>query len=264
MKKKHDESEHEGSSERWLLTYSDMITLLLALFIILYSMSNIEKEKLEALSRGFSAAFHTSGGANEGSGTGFESGIGTGMEDSLTADSGTGDGSDASGLVPPDPLDEVYQILTEYIDENHLENEIGLVNTDKYVRIHLKDMLMFVPDKADLLSQSKPIISKIGDALMRVYDRVDQITISGHTADVGSHTAATDAFSWNLSINRADTVRRSLVECGLKENKLSLQGYGHYQPIASNDTEEGRAQNRRVEISIYRYSPDSSNSPDNQ
>ena len=182
MKKKHDESEHEGGSERWLLTYSDMITLLLALFIILYSMSNIEKEKLEALSRGFSAAFHTSAGASEGSGTGFESGIGTGLEDSSAADDDTGDSSDSSGVVPPpDPLDEVYQILTEYIDENHLENEIGLINTDKYVRIHLKDMLMFVPDKADLLSQSEPIITKIGDALMRVYDRVDHITISGHT-----------------------------------------------------------------------------------
>lgn len=259
-KKSQEETSHV-SSERWLLTYSDMITLLLALFIILYSMSSIDAKKFAQIGESLSNALHTnqsvngaggSGGGGGGSGSGG-SGTGTGM--------GTGTGTGVAGGVPLDALDEVYDILQNYVDKNHLENQIALVNTDYYVQIHLKDALMFVPDSARMLDSSAPVMQEIEKAVAQVYDRVDHITISGHTADVGPHTLAGDKVSWRLSTERAVTVLTSLIGYGLPQKKLSIEGYAHFSPAASNTSEAGRAKNRRVEITVYKY-PAQYSSPD--
>lgn len=268
-KPRRKEEEEKENNDRWMLTYSDMITLLLALFIILYSFSNTDAEKYKAIAEQFGNAFHVSGKLGKGSGgdsSGLGDGSGTGYDESgdyfqnpdsditdvsSNPDSGNGNG-DGSGSMQ-NPLDEIYTVLTKYVNENNLQDEITLTNTSTYVQIRIEGLLMFYPDSPKMLDSSKPIMNKIGDALKEVYGRVDQITISGHTADVGEHNKQTDAFSWYLSINRADTVRQCLVEDGLNEGKLSLQGYAHYLPIAPNDTEENRAKNRRAEITVYKH-----------
>lgn len=236
--------EEEENSERWLLTYSDMITLLLALFIILYSMSTIDAKKVAKMAENFGASLNNgpttsaTAGAKAGTGTGSENGAGTGT--------GTGNG------VPMDALDEIYGVLQDYVTKNNLQNQVGLVNTDTYVKIHLKDTLMFVPDSARMLPASEPVLHEIEGALSKVYDRIDYITISGHTADVGEHTIASDQVSWRLSTERALTVMNSFVGYGLTEDKLSIEGFAHFSPIASNQTEAGRAKNRRVEITVVK------------
>ena len=273
LKHKHEENEKEGNSERWLLTYSDMITLLLALFIILYSMSTIDAKKMAKVAESFGTALNngptTSAGAGTGkstgkgngaagTGTGTSSGTGTSITKGSSVSSGTGNGG--SGGVPADALDEVYNILSDYVDKNHLQNSIGLDNTESYVRIHLKDVLMFVPDSASMLPASQPVLKEIEGAITQVYGRVDHITISGNTADVGPHTTAGDQVSWRLSTDRAVTVLNAMVGYGLQEDKLSIEGYAHFNPAASNNNEVGRAQNRRVEITIYKY-PSTSTKP---
>jgi len=178
-RKKKPAEMKEGNTERWLLTYSDMITLLLALFIILYSMSTINARKVAEIAENFGIAMGTV--AQEGG-----TGTGTG--------SGTGRGGRGAS-VSPDALDEIYTILDEYIDQNHLENSVGLDTTDTYVKIQLKDVLMFVPDSAEMLPASQPVLQLIEDVVAKVYDRVDHITISGHTADVGNRTQASQQIS---------------------------------------------------------------------
>jgi len=114
--------EEEENSERWLLTYSDMITLLLALFIILYSMSTIDAKKVAKMAENFGTSLNngptTSATAGAKAGTGTGSGKGTGT--------GTG--------VPMDALDEIYGVLQDYVTKNNLQNQVGLVNTDTYVK----------------------------------------------------------------------------------------------------------------------------------
>lgn len=276
MRKKNiQDDEEKENSDRWMLTYSDMITLLLALFIILYSMSQQDAAKFEAIAQQFSNAFHVSNGTGNGkgsaSGTGYD-GSGTGYVidvsdidaiqtddsvDSANSDSSGDDSSDTGGSGGygnvQGPLDEIYQTLSQYVNDNNLQDEISLTNTSSYVQIRIKGVLMFYPDSPKMLDSSKPIIGKISGALKSVYDRVDHITISGNTADVGEHNEQSDSRSWYLSINRADTVRQSLVDDGLKEDKLSLEGYAHYNPIAPNDNEADRAKNRRAEITVYKF-----------
>ena len=246
MLEHHDEDEGgEKNSERWLLTYSDMITLLLALFIIMYSMSQVEAKKFTAIAEQLGTVFHGVDPEDEGmagyAGTGSSSGVGV-------------------GIVQINPLDEIFDELSAYVQKNHLEESISLENTETYVRVRIQGMLMFYPDSPRMLESSKVIIGDIAKALLGVYDKVDHITITGHTADIGERSKQSNDFSWSLSVNRADAVRQSLVANGLKEAKLSLEGYAHYSPVSHNKNEEGRAKNRRAEITIYKYSSGSKES----
>lgn len=244
---KHREEEHEeeGGSERYLITYSDLMTLLLALFIILYSIAQVDAKKFAAVAQQFNQQMGTQAG------TGTGTGVGPGV------DTEVGGGSEAPGLGEGEgvqnALDKVYEALKDYVGANHLEQQIALTNTDNYVKIHIKDTLMFVPDSASLLDQSRPVLENIQKAIAQVYQEVDYITFSGHTADVGDHSLASDQTSWRLSTERAITVLNDFISYGLPQNKLSIQGFAHFDPIAPNDTEDGRAQNRRVEITIYKY-----------
>lgn len=265
--KSSERSSDEGPKQdgnRWTLTYLDMITLLFALFIMLYAMSSINEKKYEAVARGFHVALNNAPAA---SGTGFGEGMGFGygatsedsgvvnLETLLSSSMRNSSGSSSAignGKPVNDALTEIYNVLSEYIRQNNLQDEIGLEDTGTYVQIHLKDVVLFKGNSAEVLATSEPILKEIEQALGKVYTRVDHITISGHTADVVVDPKNSDALSWQLSTDRAVTVLNELIRYGLPENKLSIQGYAHYDPIAPNTSEEGRAKNRRVEITVYK------------
>jgi chemotaxis protein MotB len=226
MRRRYTEAEGEkDNSERWLLTYSDMITLLLALFIILYGMSSVDTMKLKEMSHGLEQVLNH---------TGQVSGATIGDSVSISADN----------------LDNVYLALKAYIADHSLGNMIDVSSNGSAVSIHLKDAMLFQPDTAILLPESKPVIQEISTSLEAIYSDINHITITGNTADLGHYDAANEADSWQLSVNRAVAVLNQMTTMGLEPGKMSIEGNSHYNPIASNDTEEGRAKNRRVEITI--------------
>lgn len=217
------EEEKNDHSERWLLTYSDMITLLLALFIIMYGMSSINTGKFEDVSRELKKALnHTEGTAQAGAGT--------------------------SG-----GLNGVYENLNDYVKAHDLNRQIDLSHTSDSVTIHLKSAMLFTPNTAVLLPESDPVMKEITDTIRSVYDSVDHITITGNTADLGHRDSANEADSWQLSVDRAVSVLKNMTDMGLAPDKMSIEGNSHYKPVASNTTESGRARNRRVEITIKSY-----------
>lgn len=255
MKSKKKINVPPANGGRWFLTYSDMITLLLALFIMLYSFSSLNEKKYETLVKNLRVAFNGGTESVVGLGVGGSDSTVSGMVlsgSSAPASSDSSSASDSGTAAPNQALDEVYRILSDYINQNHLGTEIELEKTGSYVQIHLTDVVLFSPNSAKMLSQSEPIMKEIEIALSKVYDRIDHITISGHTADVVVDPVHSDEISWQLSTNRAVTVLNELIHYGLKENKLSIQGYAHYDPIAPDTTEEGRSKNRRVEITVFR------------
>ena len=127
IRKKKGEAEAPENHERWLLTYSDMVTLLLALFMILYSMSTIDAKKFAKMAE---QAGYQMGAVSSSMSGGGGTGTGTGT--------GNGDAATSAGNLSSkmDALDEVYSILQAYVEKNHLEDQIGLVNTNTYVKIH--------------------------------------------------------------------------------------------------------------------------------
>ena len=249
MKSRGESEEPEKENgERWLLTYSDLITLLLALFIILYTMSTIDLEKLKDLSKNLSAAFNNSSVSdNAGAGVGNDNTPGGGTETSATGFSG-----DAA---QSNPLDDIYNQLNTYITNNNLQGKIELENTETYVKVRLKDVVLFVPDSPRMLQESQPILIEIKNALNGVYDKIDHVTISGHTADPENDQQVSSEFAWELSTDRAVTVLNYMVDQGLPQYKLSIEGYSHFNAIADNKTADGRSKNRRVEITISKNNP---------
>lgn len=215
----------KDNSERWLLTYSDMITLLLALFIIMYGMSSVDAQKVKEMSHGLEQVLNH-GNVSES----------TEIGDNIS--------------VPANNLEKVYKALNNYIAEHDLDQMIDLTNTGTTITIHLKDAMLFKPDTAVLLPDSKPIIQEISNSLESIYGDIEHITITGNTADLGNRDAANEADSWQLSVNRAVVVLNQMTSMGLEPDKMSIEGNSHYNPIAPNDSEEGRAKNRRVEITI--------------
>ena len=217
----------KDNSDRWLLTYSDMITLLLALFIIMYGMSSVDTVKVKQMSQGLEQVLNHTSQTSDGS-----------------------SGGTAAGMQPADNLEKVYQALQNYISDNNLGQMIDLSSTGSSVTIHLKDAMLFSPNTAVLLPESKPVIQEISSSLQSIYTDINHITITGNTADLGNRDPANEADSWQLSVDRAVSVLNQMTAMGLEADKMSIEGNSHYNPIASNDTENGRAQNRRVEITI--------------
>jgi len=265
MKRRHEEEEEEhGGSERWLLTYSDLITLLLAFFIILYSMSSVDSAKFKELSKYLKTAFNnniptsdevpssleglnliTNSGTSSTSGAGGDSGSGK------DSSSGGDSGGDSSALDAANKgIDEVYNQILKYITDNKLEAKIDIEKFENELVITLKDAVLFVPDKSTMIAESAPILQQIEKSIVGVYDKIDHITISGHTADPKNDGQASSDFEWQLSSDRALAVLKYLKNSGLPQYKLSLEANSHFDPIAKNDTEANSAKNRRVEIVI--------------
>ena len=222
MRKRRRHEEHSGQ-ERWLLTYSDLITLLLGLFVILYAMSNIDTKKYNQ----WVAAF---GGVFGSSQVDMKQGIG------------------GKGLV--DGMNEqiqVRQMLKEALELNGKNDAINITIDERGVTIHIQEELLFPSGQTDLKSSSL----KTMDSLAYVIKRLpNDIRIEGHTDNIPINTPRFPT-NWHLSVTRAMNTGFYLIDQhGINPDKVSVVGFGELRPLAGNGTEEGRSQNRRVDIVI--------------
>jgi chemotaxis protein MotB len=222
-KKKHTELEN---GDRWLLTYSDLITLLLGLFVILYGMSKIDTEKYEQVVSALGGIF---GGENAGVLNGSARAMPNGVS----------------------PLQaERNRILAEFENVLGSAKKQGLVTfsqNERGVTVHLMEALLFNSGSADLKTSSYQILDTLGSIIKRL---PNDIRIEGHTDDVPIHTERFPS-NWHLSVNRAvNTGYYMLNQYGLNAEKVSVVGYAEYRPLVENTDAESRARNRRVDIII--------------
>ena len=263
MARKQREEESGGN---WMDTYGDMVTLLLTFFVMLYSMSSVQEEKWVELV----SAFKVQGGEK------VETVVFVQNDDQ--ADDTAGNGSTLGTFESDDPsegtiynsaIDQLYDKIKSYIEENNMTNSILLEkSTDKAsaqndpdkkadnapnISIQFKDNVLFEPDKSIIREQSYPVLKFLGDCLSGVKDDISIILIKGHTAI--SPTSLVD--SRLLSSERASNISNYFErKSGLPSTMLRPFGMGSDYPIASNDTEEGRTLNRRVEIVIINKKSD--------
>jgi chemotaxis protein MotB len=241
MKKKAPKHEN---SERWLLTYSDLITLLMALFVILYASSNVDVTKYKQISASFSEALNivsTNSGGQEIIDTGMQTGTG---EDSAGTTVST---QTATVLTEEEKLAIVKQKVDALINSSDLKGNATTEIAERGLTIRFVDNIIFDSGKADI----KPDFEKRLISLSSILNGVENyIRVEGHTDNVAINRGLFTS-NWQLSTVRAANVVQFLVEGGsVNPSKLSAVGYGEYRPIKSNDTEDGRAQNRRVDIVI--------------
>ena len=246
-KQKHEEPEN---SERWLLSYADFITLLMVFFIIMYSMSAVNQSKFAQLAESFAEAM--GGGAGGRSGSGSSSGVGIGISDpnDMPAPNFPLLTDDELDKAEQDALLATMEEIQRYLDEQGLSDSVTLKIDERGLSVVLADTTTFESGSADIKPEFVPRLIQIANILAEVDNYV---RIEGHTDDVPVAQGGRYASNWEVSTARATSLVQLFIrESDLPPEKMSAIGYGEYRPIASNDTPEGRAMNRRVEIVVIR------------
>jgi chemotaxis protein MotB len=272
--------EHE-SNERWLLTYSDMITLLLALFVVLFSISSVNVSKFVSLQESLKAAFSGSilSGGSSILAAGADSTAHNSPNNAIvpaivpltpTVPKPTDQGAEASQAQVSALMKEAQNASQEQSDFAALEHRLndyakahGWANQVKaqidqqgLVVTVLTDNLLFESGSDTLESASYPLLTEIGTLIDLDKDE-HPVVVEGYTDDVPIATSQFPS-NWWLSTGRANTVLQFLLSRDVPAARLSEQGFGEEHPVASNATPEGRAQNRRVEIVFERKYPEPS------
>lgn len=253
----------KDNAERWLVTYADLMNLLLILFIILYAMSQVDKEKAEKVAESIRAGF----GYVEDGGTGASEGEGTGLygADFTVNEDGVGTGEADAEASASDNLywsqetiefQQFYDDVVKLLEDNNLQEMVDVAIDDRGVVISFKDNVLFASGQANLSTASLSLIDQIGTMLTGL--NFSHILVEGHTDSDPIHTAQY-LDNMDLSAERATNVWRELCECGLPPEKMASIGYGEFRPIAENDTRENKAKNRRVVITILRSEVNSTN-----
>jgi chemotaxis protein MotB len=271
----------EGGGERWLLTYSDMITLLLALFVVLFSISSVNVSKFVSLQESLKAAF--SGSILTGGSSIMQTGADSSDKNSpnnteipalmplnptIAKPGAQGSGTSSASQAQIDSLmKEAQNSSQENSDFQRLEQRLnayarahGFANQVKaqieqqgLVVTVLTDNLLFTSGSDTLDPASYPLLSEIG-TLINLDTDEHPVVVEGYTDDVPIATAQFPS-NWWLSTGRANNVLQFLLTRDVPAARLSLQGFGDQHAVASNATAAGQAQNRRVEIVFERKYP---------
>lgn len=240
MRRKKKEEEQENL-DRWLITYSDLITLLLAFFIMMYTFSKQDAAKYQEVSEQLKAIF--TGGASILR-TGRAPGSKAVITLPSTASSGTGTGADIEKQ-----LEKEIKSLAETLDKEH---KISVFRDERGIVIRVMDKAFFDEGRAQLKETAKQTLTKI---VPIIEGSESPIRIEGHTDNVPIKTSEFGS-NWELSVRRATEVVRYLIEKHeFPPERISASGYAEYRPVAPNDTVENRASNRRIEIILLQPSP---------
>jgi chemotaxis protein MotB len=258
----HDEGEHENE-ERWLLTYADMITLLMTLFMVLFAISSINTSKFEQLSKSLAEAI--SGKIVSGGPQIQESGATESTEQStpeppvpaiqpvIKTESSTS-GKAAGKQTAADREEEDFRKLKAQIDqyarEHNLESSLQTTIARRGLVIRLlTDRVLFASGQAHLEAASTPLLTAI--ARLLVSEVRHPIVVEGHT-DSRPINSGLFPTNWELSTARATQVVRFFIRHDVAARRLQAAGVAAQRPLASNSTETGRSRNRRVEIVLVR------------
>ena len=236
MKRKE---EKEPNHERWLLTYSDLITLLMIFFVIMYASSTVSTTKYKQLSESLNVAFEGGGKSIIGN----ESGISvtdpsTNVIDKITEDNKSSE---------ENQMEDIKKNVDKYLKENGLSSNVSTKIDERGLQVSLNSTLLFDIGKAEVRPESIQKLISIG----KILNKVDNyVRIEGHT---DSTPISNNEFSsnWQLSAIRATNVTELLIsKAGIYPKRISAVAYGENRPVANNTTEIGMAQNRTVDIII--------------
>lgn len=255
-RKKKKEAENEGGMERWLITYADLITLLMIFFILMYTMSQVDAKKYAAVANSLSLVL-------------------TGQAMSMLDTQGPSLVEGISGQqVPEGPgeapaeqgqLNEVKKLIAEFIKVEDLEAEkqqalgntsvtrlsdhIIVYEQERGLVISFKDTLLFASGSDELTPKARYIITQVGNALAKL---PNYIRVEGHTDDLPINTGKFPS-NWELSVLRASNVVHVLAEdARIPPERLSIIGYGEHRPLVANQDKESRSINRRVDVVILK------------
>ncbi len=267
-KRKGRKEEQKSGAPEWMNTYGDMVTLLLTFFVLLFAFSNVDKQKFAALIESFSGTPPTVviepiDMTNPVQGFKVEDyipGVNVGLADQTEEEEKKQQEDEKTGGDTEEErqydyrveaiFSDLFERLQAYIRENHLEGSLVVMRDGEYINLTVIEGTLFDSGQAQLIGSAQTILTDIGAMLSESLDSIYRITVEGHTDNVPiSNSQFVD--NWDLSTKRATNVVRYMNQTSNLPMPIFIAvGKGEWEPAASNDTEEGRRQNRRVQFII--------------
>lgn len=243
MKRRRARSSQSSGAPKWMVTYSDMVTLILVFFILLFSMSQIDLAKFEAISESFRNRnildFNSSAVPMD------QPTESTNEFDKPEQLPGFTD--EDREVEEEDSLDILLADVEKFLDANDLNDVITANRTERGVVLVLQESILFDPGEAEIIESGKPFLEKIGILLLEL---PNSVKVEGHT-DSKPMSSFRFPSNWELSGARASSVIRYLLdEYDFNMSRFSLAGFGETKPVVPNDSPENMKKNRRVEIII--------------
>lgn len=243
----HEAGAHDEPDERWAVSYADMVTVLMCLFIVLFAISNVDKGKFDQLANSLSTGF-----GQEATKHGADITKGLVIPPSILNEKGVPD-LQTRAAAEFASLEALRDRMRAALAAQGLDSSVDFTIDDRGLKIGLIGAETFFADNStDLSPNADAVLSTIGDVLTGISN---QLSVEGHADH--RHAAAPFPTNWELSGGRAVQVARFLVEAkGIAGARVSATGFSDTRPLALGDTAEALAKNRRVDIIVESTEPD--------
>lgn len=239
MLKRKPRAQEHINTERWLVSYADLLQLLFIIFVVLFALKNVSPEDV----RDFAA----------------------GVRNQYRIRPQIGLSADTVGRAVPLPLDFAYQEqrrmeaaeeeLSAYLRRHGLDDQVEVELTRAGLTLRLQGVILFDENSAVIRRDAHGTLRKIGEVLRHFPD--NPIHVEGHVDTIPFLPGSPYQSSWQLGADRAVAVAEFLLDLGaVRDEQLVVISYGETRPVAPSDTPENRARNRRVEITIQRLAPE--------
>lgn len=227
-----------GGAPEWMATFADLVTLLMCFFVLLFAMSTTQQETFKELVESLRSAL----GVQTVPETGTREGLV--MHAVPSQEKTDAQQVDELGGMIQKEMDEVVSEIKELILFNKLGGLVNVSESEEGVVITLSDLLLFSAGESDVSEKGMEVLRKVAGVLAQL---AYHVKVKGHTDNAPISTSRYPS-NWELSASRAGAVVRHLVANGVEPSLITAEGYAQYHPVATNDTGQGRARNRRVEI----------------
>jgi len=241
-----DEEEEDDGGEgipAWVMTFADLVTLLMVFFILLFAMGSIEDEKWRLVKESLKSALGSEVIPEAGTRQGLDVISAKLSEESINA-------VDEVGAMVAKEIEEIASEVEEFVYKNKLAGQVQVSSDERGAVITVSDIVLFSPGTSKMNWKGTQVIKQVFDLLNQFNYKVK---IEGHTDDTPIRTERFPS-NWELSASRAAEVARMFVESGFSPENLSIEGLAQFRPKVPNTSPVNRATNRRIEIVYQRGS----------
>jgi chemotaxis protein MotB len=236
MPYKRKKKPKEEGSPYWMITYGDMTTLLLVFFVVMFTTAEINGSELRMILAAFQGLGVLSGGNTLQVGKLAE--LGNNIMSLPSTERGRA-------------LDKARKLAKSIFEPEIAVRKVRIKEDERGLIVSLSAEMFFDPASAEVkIEQARDLLYRVRDLLLSPEVRTHKVRIEGHTDNVPMEAGSEYPTNWDLSTARALNVLKYLIEYGVPENQLQVAGFADTVPVSSNATEEGRADNRRVDIVI--------------
>ncbi|AAK78286.1 chemotaxis protein MotB [Clostridium acetobutylicum] len=239
-RKKHEEPEN---SERWLLTYSDLITLLMAFFIVMYASSTVSKEKFAQIAQSLKVGFN---GASGKTVIGNQDAVDIKSTSSYVTQEASKQSASAE-KAEENKLKDVKKKIDQYVNQNGMQGSVSTNLQEKGLVVSIVDTLMFDTGRAEVKPDFQKKLVEIGEILKTIDN---YIRIEGHTDNT---PISNSQYASNIELGsaRSNNVEHLFIDVSkIPVTQMYTVSYADTRPVADNNSEAGKARNRRVDIVI--------------